>query len=207
MPKERFVSYPAATRDGDGSLLLGCAGWDHREQAQALAVLATERRTEDGWARERITPLLAGLAELLPWVAQWHGEVDPAFGSSPAELYQGFLDAQLAELHLTRADLAAWRPTGRVDVTPLPRKAGNRTTKPATPQSRRTSTEPDPEHIAAVLDAAASGPLSNEQIRTLTGLDTPGARTLAQHLITRGELVTTGQKRGTRYHLPTESTR
>jgi hypothetical protein len=33
VPKERFVSYPATTRDGDGSLLLGWAGWDHREQA------------------------------------------------------------------------------------------------------------------------------------------------------------------------------
>ncbi len=48
VPKERFVSYPAATRDGDGSLLLGWAGWDHREQAQTLAVLVTGRRSEDG---------------------------------------------------------------------------------------------------------------------------------------------------------------
>ncbi|MGH3796983.1 MAG: hypothetical protein ACRDSP_19085 [Pseudonocardiaceae bacterium] len=58
-----------------------------------------------------------------------------------------------------------------------------------------------------MLDAAASGPLSNEQIRTLTGLDTPGARALAQHLVTRGELTTTGQKRGTLYHLPLATTR
>lgn len=35
VPKERFISYPAVSRDGDGSLLLGWAGWDHREQAQA----------------------------------------------------------------------------------------------------------------------------------------------------------------------------
>jgi Fic family protein len=52
-----------------------------------------------------------------------------------------------------------------------------------------------------VLDAAASGPLSNEDIRALTGLDTAGARAVAKHLVARGELVTTGQKRGTRYQL------
>ncbi|MGH3800726.1 MAG: BREX-2 system adenine-specific DNA-methyltransferase PglX [Pseudonocardiaceae bacterium] len=202
VPKERFISYPAATRDGDGSLLLGWAGWDHREQAQALAVLATVRRSEDGWSRDWVTPLLAGLAELLPWVAQWHGEFDPAFGGSPAELYEGFFDAQLAELDLSRADLTTWRPTGRVDVAPLPRKNASRTLTPATTRTRRPSTEPDPEQLSAVLDAAASGPLSNEQIRALTGLDTAGARAVAKHLVTRGELVTTGQKRGTLYQLP-----
>ncbi|MGH3812410.1 MAG: BREX-2 system adenine-specific DNA-methyltransferase PglX [Pseudonocardiaceae bacterium] len=136
VPKERFVSYPAATRDGDGSLLLGWAGWDHREQAQALAVLVTERRGEDGWGRDRVAPLLAGLAELLPWVAQWHSEIDPAYNSTPAQMYEGFLDAQLAELHLTRADLATWRPTGRVDVTPIPRKRGNPTKVHSHPKGR-----------------------------------------------------------------------
>lgn len=124
-------------------------------------------------------------------------------------MYEGFLDGQLAELHLTRADLATWRPTGRVDVTPLPRRRTSPGTgpRPATPRTRRATGEPGPDHIATVLDAAASGSLSNEQIRTLTGLDTAGARVLAQHLITRGELTSTGQKRGTRYHLPQESTR
>jgi hypothetical protein len=208
VPKERFVSYPNATREGDGSLLLGWAGWDHREQAQSLAVLATQRRTEDGWDRDRLVPLLAGLAELQPWVAQWHGEFDPAFGSSPAELYEGFLDGQLTELHLSRDDLASWRPTGRVDVAPLPRRRATRGTATATaPRTRRQSAGPDPEHLTAVLDAAASGPLSNEQVRTLTGLDTTGARKVLQHLVERGDLVQTGQRRGARYQRTTGATR
>lgn len=203
VPKERFVSYPAGTRDGDGSLLLGWAGWDHRKQAQALAVLATQRRTEDGWDRDRLVPLLAGLAELLPWVAQWHGEFDPTFGGSATELYEGFLDGQLAELHLSRDDLARWRPTGRVDVAPLPRRRTVRSpATPAAPRARRGSADPDPEHLSAVLDAASSGPLSNEQVRTLTGLDTAGARKVLRHLVDRGDLVQTGQRRGARYHLP-----
>jgi hypothetical protein len=39
VPKERFISYAGASRDGDASLLIGWAGWDHREQAQAIATL------------------------------------------------------------------------------------------------------------------------------------------------------------------------
>ena len=75
VPKERFVSYPAASRDGDGSVLLGLAGWDHREQAQSLAMLVGQRRGEDGWPADRVMPLLAGLLEVLPWVHQWHAEI------------------------------------------------------------------------------------------------------------------------------------
>ncbi len=37
VPKERFISYPNAGRDTDSTELLGWAGWDHAEQALALA--------------------------------------------------------------------------------------------------------------------------------------------------------------------------
>ncbi|KJE22120.1 hypothetical protein FF36_03552 [Frankia torreyi] len=83
VPKERFISYPEASRDGDPHLLLGWAGWDHREQAQALAMLITEREQTDGWGAQWLTPLLAGLRELLPWVYQWHGEFDPDLRRQP----------------------------------------------------------------------------------------------------------------------------
>ncbi len=49
VPKERFISYPQASPDGDGSLLLGWAGWDHREQAHALMTIIEDRATRDGW--------------------------------------------------------------------------------------------------------------------------------------------------------------
>ena len=54
--------------------------------------------------------MLAGLAELLPWVARWHPDVDPDFGVRPVDAYSGFLDEQLLQLGLTRADLADWQP-------------------------------------------------------------------------------------------------
>ncbi|TDC41408.1 BREX-2 system adenine-specific DNA-methyltransferase PglX [Micromonospora sp. KC213] len=110
VPKERFVSYPGASRDGDPSLLVGWAGWDHREQAQALATLIVAREQEDGWPAERLVPLVAGLREILPWVRQWHGEFDPEWGSSPAEIYDGFLAETTNRLHLTDEALTSWRP-------------------------------------------------------------------------------------------------
>ncbi|MFI5486063.1 BREX-2 system adenine-specific DNA-methyltransferase PglX [Micromonospora echinaurantiaca] len=110
VPKERFVSYPGASRDGDPSLLVGWAGWDHREQAQALATLIVAREQEDGWAADRLLPLVAGLREILPWVRQWHGEFDPLWGASPADIYAGFLAETTNRLHLTDEALTLWRP-------------------------------------------------------------------------------------------------
>lgn len=93
VPKEWFISYPGASRDGDPLLLIDWAGWDHREQAQALATLIVAREQEDGWAaRPRLLRLVAGLREILPWVRQWHVEYDPNWGASPADTYDGFLD-------------------------------------------------------------------------------------------------------------------
>lgn len=92
VPKERFISYLNASPDSDGSLLLGWAGWDHREQAHALVTLIEERETTDGWGSARIRPLVEGLAEVMPWVRQWHNEVDPSFGQSPANVYDAYLN-------------------------------------------------------------------------------------------------------------------
>jgi uncharacterized protein DUF7008 len=110
VPKERFISYPQASPDGDGSLLLGWAGWDHRQQAHALMTIIEDRSGRDGWAAGRLVSLIAGLAEVMPWVRQWHGELDPAFGMSPADAYAGYLDDQMRRCQVSAADLAAWKP-------------------------------------------------------------------------------------------------
>lgn len=110
VPKERFISYPGAERGADTSLVLGWAGWDHAEQAQALAVMLDDRQRREGWDANRLTPLLAGLAELEPWLHQWHADVDNRIGQSPAQAIAGLLEQQLGRLHLTRDDLSAWRP-------------------------------------------------------------------------------------------------
>ncbi|MCK9895424.1 BREX-2 system adenine-specific DNA-methyltransferase PglX [Frankia sp. AgB32] len=110
VPKERFISYQPAGPDNDPTLLIGWAGWDHREQAQALATLIVERQDNDGWGAERLTPLLAGLLEVMPWVRQWHGEVDPLYDGSPAEVYDAFLADAMGRHGVTADDLTGWRP-------------------------------------------------------------------------------------------------
>ena len=130
VPKERFISYPNANRDTDPTMLLGWAGWDHAEQALALAGLVDERIATDGWDQaspEKLAPMLAGLAELLPWVRQWHGGIDPEYGESVADTIEEVLRSHCAELGLTIEDLAAWRP-------PAPTR-GRRIAKKATKET------------------------------------------------------------------------
>jgi hypothetical protein len=110
VPKERFISYPLASPDGDGSLLLGWAGWDHREQAHALMALIEERSTRDGWGKDKLTPLIAGLAEVMPWVRQWHAGTDPDSGINIAEAYDAYLEDQRIKYGLSEEDLRAWSP-------------------------------------------------------------------------------------------------
>jgi hypothetical protein len=104
VPKERFISYGqtnAATPE-----LYGWAGWDHKEQAQALATYFTNTAL----STEEITPFLAGLLELQPWLYQWHNEFDMLYSGSPADFFAGYRQQKQAEHGLTDDDLRGWRP-------------------------------------------------------------------------------------------------
>ncbi len=116
VPKERFILYQDAGRQTDPTPLLGWAGWDHAQQSLALSLIIGERE-KDGWDDERLVPLVAGLAELQPWVEQWHGEVDPAYGVSLAAFCREQLTARAAQVGKTLPELAAWRPVRRVGVS------------------------------------------------------------------------------------------
>ncbi|MER5891779.1 BREX-2 system adenine-specific DNA-methyltransferase PglX [Streptomyces sp. NPDC001876] len=106
VPKERFISYATGPISGTPELF-GWMGWDHREQAQALTTYFTN---EHGLSTEEMTPLLAGLLELQPWLDQWHNEFDPLYGSTPAAFFAGYRATQQGEHGLTDEDLRAWRP-------------------------------------------------------------------------------------------------
>lgn len=110
VPKERFISYPGCASDEDGEPVYGWAGWDHAQRAQALVALYQDRKTREGWQKDRLTPMLAGVLELLPWLKQWHDVPRPDFDQTDFEAYDAFLDAELREHGLTRDDLRAWRP-------------------------------------------------------------------------------------------------
>jgi hypothetical protein len=109
VPKERFILYPDGGRGTDPTPLLGWAGWDHAQQSLALSLIIGERE-KDGWADERLVALVAGLAELQPWVEQWHGEVDPNYGVSLAAFCREQLTGRAAQVGKTLEELAAWRP-------------------------------------------------------------------------------------------------
>ncbi|GGU56741.1 BREX-2 system adenine-specific DNA-methyltransferase PglX [Streptomyces lavendofoliae] len=104
VPKERFVSY--GTANAQSPDLYGWAGWDHLEQALALA----SHIQQAGLGEDDLVPYLAGLLELQPWLEQWHGEYDPEFGASPAAEILAFRQQKQGELGLTDDALRAWRP-------------------------------------------------------------------------------------------------
>lgn len=92
MPKERFISYPGASPEGDSTLLLGWAGWNDLDKALAIFSTYADRADEDA-DTETLAGILAGLAEILPWVKQWHNDLDPQFNLH----FGDYLDAQLTE--------------------------------------------------------------------------------------------------------------
>lgn len=110
VPKERFISYPFCWREADPSLVITWAGWDHLQQAQALAAWYTEVVEHEGWPVERLKPLLLGLAELLPWLAQWHNDIDPVYHERMGDFFALFVQGQLQQHGLTRDDLDSWQP-------------------------------------------------------------------------------------------------
>lgn len=110
VPKERFTSIVGAEREADPTLVLAWAGFDHAQLAQAIATLAFERQQTDGWDAGRLWPIVVGLIELLPWLAQWHGEVDPRLGDSPANQYRAMAEQLALAGGRTIDDAAKWSP-------------------------------------------------------------------------------------------------
>ncbi|MFI7171995.1 DUF7008 domain-containing protein, partial [Rhodococcoides fascians] len=53
---------------------------------------------------------VAGIAEILPWVRQWHAGVDPNIGVDLAEYLTGQLAEKTAAVNVPVDDLDKWRP-------------------------------------------------------------------------------------------------
>ncbi|WP_460105444.1 BREX-2 system adenine-specific DNA-methyltransferase PglX [Pseudomonas sp. S3_H06] len=123
--KERFFSLPGGEKGGDSTLVIGWTGLNHLQRAQAIAAWYLDRREGEGWEAERLIPMLVALDELIPWLKQWHNEVDPEFGERMGDYYEGFLLEELRNLEITRADLLNWQPVA------VARKTGGRKKKAA----------------------------------------------------------------------------
>jgi hypothetical protein len=113
VPKERFISYPFAERDADGSPIIAWAGYDHLQQATALAGAYLAMKETEGWPVERLTPLLAGVQELVPWLLQWHNDYNPEYGVGLGDYYRSFVADEARALGLSLDDLRNWTPPAR----------------------------------------------------------------------------------------------
>ncbi len=121
VPKERFISYPGAEREGDASLVIAWAGWDHLERARALAAHFIEAEAAGRPAETVLWPMLAGLAELVPWIVQWHNEPNAELGGERAGAwFRSFVDTSARRHGTTPVDLVNARPV--VARTRKPRK-------------------------------------------------------------------------------------
>jgi hypothetical protein len=123
VPKERFVSFPHCARDADPSLPILWAGHDHLARARALASLYVERRDTDGWPSARLLPMLAGLLEIVPWLRQWHNDVDAETGLRMGDYFAGFIEEETRERSLTIDNLRNWTPPAPVRRTRARRSA------------------------------------------------------------------------------------
>jgi SAM-dependent methyltransferase len=111
VPKERFVTVPGGNTDEDTTPLVGWAGWDHLQVAQALSGLYQRRKTEDGWTKDRLVPLLAGIDERVPWLLQWHNEPSADFGGMKlGEFFRDFVAGEAHALGVAVGDLRKWTP-------------------------------------------------------------------------------------------------
>ena len=123
VPKERFTSIWGAERDADPTLVLAWAGFDHAQMAQAIGTLLVDRQQTDGWDPDRSWPLVVALAELLPWLNQWHHDVVPAWGDSPAAIYRALTEQQA---------LAGDRPVAAARDSRIPMQPPRRPTRQTT---------------------------------------------------------------------------
>jgi hypothetical protein len=104
VPKERFISYPGCSRDGDPCLTVAWAGLDHLQQAKALAAHYGELQ-QTGAGQPKLLLVLAGLNELLPWLKQWHNQLDPEFGLKMGDYYEEYVREEAKRFGKSLTDL------------------------------------------------------------------------------------------------------
>ncbi len=168
VPKERFNVYPYAARPGDRGAWVTWAGLDHLQRARALAGAYLERKDHDGWSAVELTPFLAELDQLVPWLKQWHNEPDPDFGGTRmGDYYAEFVTGQIHAQGLRLDEVRAWAPSAnaagaaRRGIDP---RAGRE--KGSTGARHTSSTETPVSNLKKASGGEATGYDKRESIRT-----------------------------------------
>ncbi|MCZ6872361.1 MAG: BREX-2 system adenine-specific DNA-methyltransferase PglX [bacterium] len=105
--KERWVSFPH------------CEGPDGTLSAYYVDVQERLGGRDDPC----LIPLLAGVIELLPWLRQWHHEIDPEYNQRMDEVYEGFVTEEAKALNLTIEEIKAWQPPKKASKRSRAKKA------------------------------------------------------------------------------------
>ena len=127
VPKERFVSFPSVSGP-DGTTMVAWAGLDHLQLAKAIGDFYGLVQTELGGSEDpRLVPLLAGIAELIPWVRQWHPDYLADYGSAPADFFEQFVKDEATLLRKTLAEVREWTPPAKAKKV-AKKAAGKRST-------------------------------------------------------------------------------
>ncbi|MFO0302147.1 MAG: DUF7008 domain-containing protein, partial [Pseudanabaena sp.] len=114
VPKERWIAFPHCQSE-DGTLAIAWAGYNHLQLAQTLSTYYLDIKERIGGSNDpRLAPLLASLVELIPWLKQWHNDIDPEFGLAMGDYYEGFLIEEAKAIGHTVESLKAWEPVGKV---------------------------------------------------------------------------------------------
>lgn len=109
VPKERWVSFPHCEGE-DGTGIIAWAGYDHLQLARAIAEHYEHAKEHEG---RKLVPLLACIGQLIPWLKQWHNDLDPAFGTRMGDYFENYLAEEAKALGLTVAEVMAWTPPER----------------------------------------------------------------------------------------------
>jgi hypothetical protein len=105
VPKERWVSFPHC-EGADGLPLIAWAGYDHLQLAKAIAAHYVHVQEQEGGRDDpRLVWLLACLIELLPWLKQWHNEIDPEFNMGMGDYFEGFVQDEARQMGRTIEDI------------------------------------------------------------------------------------------------------
>jgi hypothetical protein len=111
VPKERWVSLPHC-EGADGLPLIAWAAYDHLQLAKAIAAHYVHVQEQEGGRDDpRLVPLLACLIELLPWLKQWHNDIDPEFNMGMGDYFEGFVQDEARQLGRTTDEVRVWQPS------------------------------------------------------------------------------------------------
>jgi len=110
VPKERWVSFPHCG-GADGLPLVAWAGYDHLQLAKAIATHYVHVQEQEGGRDDpRLVPLLSAICQLLPWLKQWHNEMNEEFGSRMGDYYEGFVQEEARGMSKTVDEVCGWQP-------------------------------------------------------------------------------------------------